>query len=159
MYPCFCILPLEFEVNIDIHKHENSEVIYSNRNKFPKEMSGNSRLQKHGKHVNRFPNDQMYRLNISYKQFYITLNEIWLYESDPNAPSTCSEPGGKQWQHSIRGWRNWTPGNKLKWNFNQKTKLFIHENASENILCEMVAILWRGRWVNSLRPSDAYMRQ
>ena len=45
-YPCFCILPLEFEVNIDIHKHENSEVIYSNRNKFPKEMSGNLRLQK-----------------------------------------------------------------------------------------------------------------
>ena len=53
-YPCFCILPLEFEVNNDMHKHENSEVIYSNRNKFPKEMSGNSRLQKHGKHINRF---------------------------------------------------------------------------------------------------------
>ena len=28
----------------------------------------------------------MYRLNISYKQVYITINEIWLYESDPNAP-------------------------------------------------------------------------
>ena len=49
----------------------------------------------------------MYRLNISYKQFYITLNEIWLYESAPNAPRTRSEPGGKQWQHSIRGWRNY----------------------------------------------------
>ena len=24
----------------------------------------------------------------------------------PNAPSTCSEPGGKQWQNSIRGWCN-----------------------------------------------------
>ena len=48
----------------------------------------------------------MYRLNISYKHFYFTSNEIWLYESDPNAPSTCCEPGGKQWQHSIRGWRN-----------------------------------------------------
>ena len=53
-YPCFWILPLEFEVNIDMHKHENSEVIYSNRNEAPKEMSGNSRLQKHGKHINRF---------------------------------------------------------------------------------------------------------
>ena len=31
-YPCCCILPREFEGNIDIHKHENSEVIYSNRN-------------------------------------------------------------------------------------------------------------------------------
>ena len=49
----------------------------------------------------------MYRLNISYKQFYITLSELWLYESDPNAPSTCSEPVGKQWQHRIWGWRNW----------------------------------------------------
>ena len=49
----------------------------------------------------------MYRLNIPYKQFYVTLNEIWLNESDPNAPSTWSEPGGKQWQRSIRGRRNW----------------------------------------------------
>ena len=32
---------------------------------------------------------------------------IWLFESDPNAPSTWSEPGGKQWQPSIRGRRNW----------------------------------------------------
>ena len=53
-HPCFWILPLEFEVNIEIHKHENSEVVYSNRNKSSKEMSGNSRLQKHWKHVNRF---------------------------------------------------------------------------------------------------------
>ena len=49
----------------------------------------------------------MYRLNILYKQSYITLNDIWLYESYTNAPSTCSETGGKQWQHSIRGWRNY----------------------------------------------------
>ena len=32
-------------------KHENSEVIYSSRNKSRKGMSGNSRLQKHEKHV------------------------------------------------------------------------------------------------------------
>ena len=30
--------------------------------------------------------------------------------------------------------------NKLQWNF--------HQNASENIVCEMPAILSRGRWVN-----------
>ena len=46
----------------------------------------------------------MYRLNHPYKQFYINSNETWLYKSDPNAPSTCNEPGGKQWQHSVRGW-------------------------------------------------------
>ena len=37
--------------------------------------------------------------------------------------------------------------NKLQWNFNQNTKKIIHENASENIACEMVAILSRERWV------------
>ena len=66
------------------NKHENSEVLCSTHNKSPYEMFGDSRLQIH-----------------------VTLNEIWLYESDPNAPSTWSEPGGKQWQRSIRGRRNW----------------------------------------------------
>ena len=41
---------------------------------------------------------------------------------------------------------NWTLRNKLQWNFDQNTKLFIHENASENIVSETVAIL--SRWVN-----------
>ena len=34
-YPCFCIFPLEFGVNIDIHKHGKSEVLCSNRYKSP----------------------------------------------------------------------------------------------------------------------------
>ena len=37
---------------------------------------------------------------------------------------------------------------KFQWNFNQNKKLFIHENASENIVDEMVAMLCRGRWVD-----------
>ena len=43
---------------------------------------------------------------------------------------------------------NWTIRNKILWNFNQNTKLFIHENAFENIVCQMAAILSRGRWVD-----------
>ena len=43
---------------------------------------------------------------------------------------------------------NWTPRNKLQWNFYQNTQIFICQNASENIVCGMVAILHRGRWVN-----------
>ena len=35
---------------------------------------------------------------------------------------------------------NWTLRNTLLWNFNQDTKLFIHENTYENIICEMTAI-------------------
>ena len=46
---------------------------------------------------------------------------------------------------------NWTIRNKLMWNFNQNTKLFIRENESENIVCEMAAILSKGRWVNTIR--------
>ena len=45
---------------------------------------------------------------------------------------------------------NWTFRNKLQWNLNQNTKLFIHENASENIVCEMAAILSKGRWVKTM---------
>ena len=40
--------------------------------------------------------------------------------------------------------------NKHQWNFSQNTKFFIHENASENIICETAAILSRGRWVNDI---------
>ena len=43
---------------------------------------------------------------------------------------------------------NWTLGDKRQWNFNPNTKFFIQEKAFENIVCEMVAILSRGRWVN-----------
>ena len=38
--------------------------------------------------------------------------------------------------------------NKLQWNWNYNTKLFINENACENVVCEMVAILSREKWVN-----------
>ena len=34
--------------------------------------------------------------------------------------------------------------NKFQWNLNQNTNSFIHENALENVICEMMAILSRG---------------
>ena len=40
--------------------------------------------------------------------------------------------------------------NKLKWNLYQNIKLLIQKNAPRNIVCEMAAILPRGRWVNTL---------
>ena len=36
---------------------------------------------------------------------------------------------------------NWTTRNKLQWNFNQHMKIFIQENAFENVVCATVAIL------------------
>ena len=50
--------------------------------------------------------------------------------------------------HYLNQWWvivNWTPVNKLQWNSNQNTKFFINENRFENVVCEMVAILSRGR--------------
>ena len=38
--------------------------------------------------------------------------------------------------------------NKLQWNFNKNIIFLFHDNASENIFCEMAAILSRGRWAN-----------
>ena len=37
----------------------------------------------------------------------------------------------------------WDLGNKFPWKFKQNAKLFFHENAFENIICEMAAILSR----------------
>ena len=42
---------------------------------------------------------------------------------------------------------NWDLRNKRLWNFDRITKLLIHENASENVVYEMAAILSSGRWV------------
>ena len=58
--------------------------------------------------------------------------------------------GAKPLSKAMLGDFYWTLRNKLQWNFNQNTKLFIHENASENIVCKMAAILSRGRWVKNL---------
>ena len=47
---------------------------------------------------------------------------------------------------------NWTLRNKLQWNSNQNTKLFIHENAFENVVCKMAAILSRGEELTHWPP-------
>ena len=46
---------------------------------------------------------------------------------------------------------NWTLRNKLRWNFNRNSKIFIKENAFENVVCEMASILSRPQCVNHFR--------
>ena len=36
---------------------------------------------------------------------------------------------------------NWTLGNKLQWNVNRNSNIFVQENAFENVVCEMTSIL------------------
>ena len=43
---------------------------------------------------------------------------------------------------------NWTLKNKLQWNFNRNSCLFIQENAFENVVCQNGGHLFQGRWVN-----------
>ena len=46
----------------------------------------------------------------------------------------------------------WTPTNKLQWNFNRNSNIFIQENALENVVCEMASICLD---LNVLRYGDA----
>ena len=52
----------------------------------------------------------------------------------------CRLFGAKLLSTPMLGYCQLDLRNKLQWNFNQSTKLFIHENAFENIVYEMVAI-------------------
>ena len=87
----------------------------------------------------------------------VTDTNPWLINL-PLVPHICVSESGQHW---FRQWLvacsapsyylnqcwaivNWTLGNKLQWNFNQNTKIFLHENASENIVCETAAILSGG---------------
>ena len=45
---------------------------------------------------------------------------------------------------------NWTLWNKVQWNFNQNTKLFIHENAFENIVRKLAAIVF---WLQCVKEN------
>ena len=44
-------------------------------------------------------------------------------------------------QFSAKPLSNSMLGYCQQWNFNQNRKLFIHKNASENIVCEVASIL------------------
>ena len=44
-------------------------------------------------------------------------------------------------------------GTKLQWNVNRNSNIFIHENAFENIFCDMASIWSRPQWVKSKSSS------
>ena len=44
---------------------------------------------------------------------------------------------------------NWTFRNKLKWNFNRNSNIFIQEIEFENV-CKMASILSQPQWVNAI---------
>ena len=97
---------------------------------------------------------------------------LYLYSSTPSAAYSVSESG----QQCFRYWPvaysapnhylnqcwvivNWALRNKLQWNFNQNTILFIHENASKKYRLRNGGHFVQGRWVNSLWRCEATWRQ
>ena len=55
----------------------------------------------------------------------------------------CRPFGAKPLSNQMLCFVNWTLRYKFQWNLNLNTNFLIHENASENIICEMAAILSR----------------
>ena len=86
----------------------------------------------------------------------------WRLTHLPRMPHICVSESGQHW---FRWWLvaysapshylnqcwvvvNGDLRNKLQWIFIQNTKLFIHENSSENVVCGNATILSRG-WINT----------
>ena len=65
-------------------------------------------------------------------------------------------PGRRQ---AIINIVNLTPRNKLQWNFNRNSYIFIQENPFQNVVWKMAAICLGLNLLNSLWPGDSYMRQ
>ena len=72
---------------------------------------------------------------------HICVGELTIIGSDNDL-----SPGRRQ---ADQCWNiiNWTLGNKLQWNFNRNSNIFIYENALENVVCEMASILPRPQCV------------
>ena len=49
------------------------------------------------------------------------------------------------------------PRNKLQWNFNQNSYIYIQENAFENVVCEMLTILSQPQCVKCLLTALLYL--
>ena len=56
-------------------------------------------------------------------------------------------PAPSQYLNQCRNIVNWTLRNKLQWNLNRNSNIFIQENAFASIVCETVAILSRPQCV------------
>ena len=63
--------------------------------------------------------------------------------------TACSAPS--YYLKQCRNIVNWILRNKLKWNLNQNSYIFIQENAFENVFCKMTAILYQPQCVNKTK--------
>ena len=90
----------------------------------------------HDNNDNRFYSFD-YLLISLYCRIYASMNQVRIGSDNGLSPHSAPSHYLNQCWVLI----NWTLRNNHQWNFNQNTKLFIHKNVSENIVCEMVAKL------------------
>ena len=71
-----------------------------------------------------------------------------------------SELGGAKPLSEKKCWIivHWTLRNKLQWNLNRNSNIFIQENALEHVVCEMASILSRPQCVKLFRCALQHVR-
>ena len=69
----------------------------------------------------------------------------------------CRLVGAKPYLNRCWNIVNWTLGNKLQWNYNRNSNIFIEENAFENVVCEMMFISSRPQCVK-VKSKSKYKR-
>ena len=81
-----------------------------------------------------------------------TVSSLWI-EAQNVKNKTKTKTGDADMPHwtgsSTSGYCQLDPKGQNSVKFQSRHKIFIHENASENIVCEMAAILSIGRWVKA----------
>ena len=65
--------------------------------------------------------------------------------------------GDKPLSEPMLEYYYWTLRNKLQWNLNRNSNIFIWENAFERVVCETASILSRPQCVNTMSPSEVIM--
>ena len=100
-YPCVCTLPLESEVNMDIQQNMKTTEFYVQTTiNLQRKCLGTPDC----KYMENMIIDFIW-LNVQAKYLIqiISCHFKWdmALQKWPKCPSTCCEPGGKHWQHSI----------------------------------------------------------
>ena len=80
------------------------------------------------------------RLGLGQRRAVVIIGR-WLLPSLVDTGHICCH----YWQHILVV--NWTLRNKLQWNLNRNSNIFIQENAFESVVCETAAILSRPQCV------------
>ena len=71
--------------------------------------------------------------------------------------TACCMTGAKPLSEPVLGYSDWTLRNKLQWNFNRNSNIFIQEHTFENVVCEMACILSRPQCVKGKADLARFM--